>query len=330
MAYDIISSVGFGAPFGFVASGTDVAGLIRGFHDGLPAFGLMARLWPLTHWIKSTWLGEKYLVAKPTDNSGIGTLMRYRDGLIAQRQQDIAAGKPVRMDFLQTFLEARTERDEPLPMDYIKAEILLVMLAGADTTGTAFQSILAYMLADPVSYEKLMTELEHVTRAGKLSDIPTYDEVQEHCPFYMACVKESMRLCPPAPTIFPRIVGPDGLALPGGRVLPPGTEVTCNPWLVQRDTALYGPDASEFRPERWMQSEQQTKLFNRYSAVFGYGPRVCLGRDIAMMELCKAPLQFFRVFRAKVVEGREGKFVVKGGIGFWRDMWITIEKREGL
>lgn len=100
MAYDIISEVGFGAPFGFVEKGEDVGGLIQGFHDGLPAFGLMARLHPFTTWIKTTWVG-KYLVAKPEDNSGIGILMRFRDRLIAERVKDNESGKS-RIDLLQT------------------------------------------------------------------------------------------------------------------------------------------------------------------------------------------------------------------------------------
>ena len=103
MAYDIISEVGFGSPFGFVEKGEDVGGLIQGFHDGLPAFGLMARLHPFTTWIKQTWVGDKYLVAKPEDESGIGTLMRFRDKLIAQRIKDIEAGSNAsRIDLLQT------------------------------------------------------------------------------------------------------------------------------------------------------------------------------------------------------------------------------------
>lgn len=103
MAYDIISEIGFGAPFGFVDSGSDVGGLIQGFHDGLPAFGLMARLHPFTTWIKNTWVGEKYLVAKPEDQTGIGTLMRFRDRLIDERLADIAAGTTGgRIDLLQT------------------------------------------------------------------------------------------------------------------------------------------------------------------------------------------------------------------------------------
>jgi len=103
MAYDVISEVGFGAPFGFIKSGSDVAGLIQGLHEGLVPFGLMARLYPFTEWIKRTALGNKYLVARPEQQSGIGTLMRFRDQLIEQRRTDIEEEKTNgRIDLLQT------------------------------------------------------------------------------------------------------------------------------------------------------------------------------------------------------------------------------------
>ncbi|KAK5169723.1 uncharacterized protein LTR77_005701 [Saxophila tyrrhenica] len=54
MAYDIISEIGFGAPIGFIEQGKDVDGLIQGFHDGLPAFGLLGRLWPFTYSVTRT------------------------------------------------------------------------------------------------------------------------------------------------------------------------------------------------------------------------------------------------------------------------------------
>jgi len=102
LAYDIISEIGFGEPFGFVDAESDVEGLIQGFHDGLVAFGVMARLYPFTNWVKSTFLG-KYLVASPEQESGIGALMRFRDKLVLQRYEDIESGKTSgRVDLLQT------------------------------------------------------------------------------------------------------------------------------------------------------------------------------------------------------------------------------------
>ncbi|KAL3483159.1 cytochrome P450 [Aspergillus germanicus] len=327
MAYDIISEVGFGAPFGFVEKGEDVGGLIQGFHDGLSAFGLLARLHPFTSWVKTTFL-KKYLVAKPEDDSGIGVLMRFRDSLIERRLQELKQTRDIgRIDLLQTFLEARTEDGQPLTMDYIKAEILLVLLAGADTTGTVFQAMIHYLLTHQHVYERMMEEVDTAVRKGLISaDTPQYTEVLEHLPFFVACVRETLRMCPPAPNIFPRYVSEPGLDM-YGKIAPPGTEVSGNPWIMHRDKKVFGKNAEEFDPDRWMDPER-AKLMNKYLFTFGYGARVCLGRDIAMMELFKGPLQFFRHYKPHSVKGKpDAKFVVQGGIGYWRDMWLTIEKR---
>ncbi|KAI8282818.1 isoamyl alcohol oxidase [Colletotrichum sp. SAR11_57] len=247
LVYDIVSDVGFGQPFGFIEQEKDVEGLIQGFHDGLVPFGIMARCWPFTNWVKSTFLG-KYLVATPEQDSGIGTLMRFRDRLIAKRFEDIEKGATNgRIDLLQTFIEARDEKGEPLDLEYIKAEILLVLLAGADTTGTAFQAFMMHVLTHPEVYERLMEEIDTQTRAGNLSDIP---------------------------------------------------------------------------------HEEKTKKMLKYNMGFGYGARVCLGRDLAMMELSKAPLQLFRRFKPEAINKTDpGRYVVKGGVSFYEGMWINIERR---
>ncbi|QRD85169.1 putative cytochrome P450 monooxygenase [Aspergillus flavus] len=162
--------IGFGAPFGFIEQGKDVGGLIQGFHDGLPAFGLLARLHPFTSWMKTTFM-KKYLVAKPEDNTGIGVLMRFRDRLIEQRLREIAEGKDVgRVDLLQTFIDARTEDGKPLDMDYLKAEVLLVLLAGADTTGTVFQSLVNHLLVNQEVYERMMEEIDTASRKGLIPE----------------------------------------------------------------------------------------------------------------------------------------------------------------
>ncbi|KAH6886175.1 flavonoid 3',5'-hydroxylase [Thelonectria olida] len=329
MAYDVMSEVGFGEPFGFVAKGGDVAGLIKGLRDGLIPFAIMARMYPLTNLIKKTWLGDRLFVIKPEHENGFGALMRFRDRLIEKRLQDLGEGKTIRFDILQMFLDARDENGQPLSLDYIKAEVLIVLLAGADSTGTSFQALVKFVLTNPPVYARIMAEIDAATRDKKLSSpIPQQEEVLAYCPYYVACVREAMRLIPSASSIFPRLVSKGGIEL-DGKYVPEGLEVTANTYLVSRDKGIYGEDAGEFRPERWLVSEEQTRKFMKYSMTFGYGTRVCLGQHLAKMEMYKAPLQLFREFTVKLCDPEcPARYQVKGGVAFFEDMRITIQRRE--
>ena len=78
LAYDIVSEMSFGEPMGFTKSGTDLFGLIQGFHAQQPIAGLMVRLHPFFNWLRTTGLAEKFLLPKPTDKTGYGRLMAVR------------------------------------------------------------------------------------------------------------------------------------------------------------------------------------------------------------------------------------------------------------
>jgi cytochrome P450 len=191
------------------------------------------------------------------------------------------------------------------------------------------QTLIVYLLNHPSTFEKVMSEVNSATKRGLLSSpIPQYSEVLAHLPYYIACLHETMRLNPVVSNLLPRLVSPGGIKL-GGNFVPEGVEVTSNPYIVHRDKAIYGEDAEEFRPERWLEDESKAKEYAKYNLAFGYGSRICLGKDIAMMELFKGPLEFFRRFRfeSAVWGGKNPRFVVKGGVGTWHDMWFRIQKR---
>jgi cytochrome P450 len=95
--------------------------------------------------------------------------------------------------------------------------------------------------------------------------------------------------------LLERIVPSSGLTLEDGTVLPPGTIVGINPWVLSRNKYIYGEKPDEFRPERWLQGERETerewedrvKRMQAADLSFGAGNRTCLGRPLALVELYK-------------------------------------------
>lgn len=69
-----------------------------------------------------------------------------------------------------------------------------------------------------------------------------------------AVIKEAMRLAPTNNLPLERIVPLEGVTINGYR-LPAGTNVGTSAYVVHRDQRIYGADAEEFRPERWLHSD---------------------------------------------------------------------------
>ena len=178
-----------------------------------------------------------------------------------------------------------------MSLDCLHAELTTILLAGADTIATSSCAIIIYVLQSPTALVKLRSEYRDARELSLISPIPQQAEVLEHCPYYVACVKESMRLCPSVQSIFPREVKSDQTLVLEGNEIPPRTEIACNPWIIHRDTQIYGVDADIWRPERWLDNDGESgRVLEKYNLGLGYGSRVCLGRDLGMMELFKFPL----------------------------------------
>jgi cytochrome P450 len=79
-----------------------------------------------------------------------------------------------------------------------------------------------------------------------------------------------------------------------GHYLPGGTEIGMNVWALSRNKAVYGEDAAVFRPERWLEDPKKVREWEKIDAYFGMGNYMCLGKNIAMMELYKITAEVCR------------------------------------
>ena len=167
------------------------------------------------------------------------------------------------------------------------------VFAGTGSTAAGLNAVLYELGLHHGWQNRALEELQSVTPSSTQSpcDLPYSD--LSRLPVLRAVVKESLRLSPPFPSSFPREVGMNGgpVTIPGlAAALPPGTKIGANHWVICRSRSVFGIDADEFRPERWLNpvGEEELKRMEDAFSVFGRGPRVCVGKDLAMMMLYKA------------------------------------------
>lgn len=214
LAYDVISDIAFGAPLGFIDTGSDVADLIKGLHTGWALFGFLARCYPFKDYLGKSWVMKKLLIPSKNANSGFDILLRTRDRLLKERCAKIAEGRHQgRQDMLQAILDARDEDGKPLDLGTVKQETLNILIAGAETTGTTLQTLLQTLLHHPSPLARCVAKIRIAQQNGRLgTSVPTITQVHMHLPFYIACLRETMRLYPPLPKYLPtsRVIAGSG------------------------------------------------------------------------------------------------------------------------
>ncbi|KAK4498262.1 hypothetical protein PRZ48_010919 [Zasmidium cellare] len=204
-------------------------------------------------------------------------------------------------DFLSRFIQAM-KKDPSIPQWALPAWTSSNILAGSDTTAIYLRTLFKNLLTDPRTLATLRKELDDAQSRGQLSMPVTWKESRE-LPYLDACIKEAGRIHPPFGLPLERIVPEGGLTI-SGEFVPAGTIVGMNGWVVHRDRDVFGDDADQWRPERWLEADEATKTrMDQGLLTFGGGHRSCLGKNISLLELYKLVPTILRTYELELVDG---------------------------
>lgn len=133
-----------------------------------------------------------------------------------------------------------------------------------------------------------MSKLHAEIAANPYSTPVIPNSIGQEMPYLQAIIKEGLRIFPPVAGLMAKEAPPQGDTFKG-QYIPGGTRIGYCAWGIFRDTEIYGDDAAEFRPERWIEdSEERIKeMEGTLDLIFSYGRYQCLGRPVAWMELNK-------------------------------------------
>ncbi|KAM8803860.1 cytochrome P450 2U1 [Rhynchonycteris naso] len=196
----------------------------------------------------------------------------HRESLDVKNPQDF-----IDMYLLHVEEEKKNNSNSSFNEDYLFYIIGDLFIAGTDTTTNSLLWCLLYMTLYPETQEKVHEEIEKVIGADRVPSLT--DKAQ--MPFTEATIMEVQRLTMVVPLSIPHMTSQKTVLQ--GYTIPKGTLVLPNLWSVHRDPAIWEkPD--DFNPTRFL--DDQGQLIKKETFIpFGIGKRVCMGEQLAKMEL---------------------------------------------
>nr|CAB3468419.1 unnamed protein product [Digitaria exilis] len=228
-------------------------------------------------------------------------ILTARDGE-RRRRREVAGGEEGDKDVLDMLFDMHEDEaaEMRLTRDNIKAFMLDIFAAGTDTTTITLEWALSELINNPSVLRRAQDEIDTIVGASRLadeSDVP-------NLPYLQAITKETLRLHPTGPLVVRRSMEPCKVS---GYDVPAGATVFVNVWAIGRDPASWGPDPVTFRPERFLDGEENAGLDVRgqhfHLLPFGSGRRICPGVGLAMLVVQAALVAMVQCFEWTPVGG---------------------------
>ncbi|KAJ2402577.1 hypothetical protein GGI23_000616 [Coemansia sp. RSA 2559] len=275
LAFDIIGVLGFGSSFGVVSTGdTTIIDQVRKTLN----VGILQSTLPLGEYIHRLFRD----------------MVNSRDALVAntmntikERQRENAAAKAsgkkgtAHVDVLQRLVNAHDPlTGEKLDDESVKAEMLIMLAAGTDTTSNTLVWATMCLLHHPNIYKRLRSDVR--AAFPDRSTVIRYDMAKSSLPFLTAFLYEVLRMYPAVCGYLPRRVPDSGACLMGKYHVPHGTELSISISACHRNSNVWS-DPQKFDPGRFMGPDAEDRI--KDVLAFSTGVRVCIGRFLGLVEL---------------------------------------------
>ncbi|ETL26561.1 hypothetical protein F441_20348 [Phytophthora nicotianae CJ01A1] len=206
-----------------------------------------------------------------------------------ERKEAIKAGKDVKpadKDIVSIILDSMETNNQVVDPVEVRNIAAAALIAGRDTTADALGWLLHVLSENPNVEAKLRSELlKHMPKLATDSKyVPTVEELSE-VPYLEATIRELLRVMPAGPLIATHCVR--DTVFPDGTFVPKNTDIGIAFYTTGRLTSVWGEDALEFKPERFLDAEtgEIIKVSSSKFCAFSAGPRICVGRNLAYLEM---------------------------------------------
>uniref|UniRef100_A0A8R1U5F2 Cytochrome P450 n=1 Tax=Pristionchus pacificus TaxID=54126 RepID=A0A8R1U5F2_PRIPA len=214
-------------------------------------------------------------------NLSFVVLMQELEKTVAARKKERDAGVESKSaDFIDIYLDAEVdgcmadiEGSRTMVLDEVVSQCMIMLLAGFDTTSNSLAYASHFLANHPNVQEKARKEINRVCPGETVK----YDSLAQ-LEYTNALIRETLRHYPLASFVVARecvkateVCGMD---------FEEGDMIMTDTWTMHMDKEIWGEDAEEFRPERWLIPSFPRHAFQS----FGEGPRMCIGMRLAIME----------------------------------------------
>ncbi|GAB2271724.1 hypothetical protein Dimus_006555 [Dionaea muscipula] len=327
LTFDNICGLAFGKDPQTLALGLPENGFATAFdratEASLQRFVLPEVLWKLKKWLR---LGMEASLSR-----SLVHIDRYLSDVIETRRHELLMTSQRQHedddqhdDLLSRFMKKEGESYSDRFLRYVALNFIL---AGRDTSSVAMSWFFWLILQNPTVEERILRELCEVLMGTRgdddisrwLAEPLGFEEVDKLV-YLKAALTETLRLYPSVPEDSKHVVAND--VLPDGTFVPAGSSVTYSIYSAGRMKSTWGEDCLEFKPERWLSPDgKQFVSANQFRFVaFNAGPRICLGKDLAYLQMKSVAAAVILRHRLSVVPGHKVE----------QKMSLTLFMKNGL